>query len=118
MTIRSVKKPCSHLVGSFKVIWFFHYAAWYICISCHVCFFCPETSCGKALKVGVNHLGIDINRAESSKEISCNLLVLSAGHGEIALGKVHEGVGSVQESLELSRELIPVNWGKNQHGIA
>ena len=80
-------------------------------------FVVAESGGSKALQIGLHHLCVHIDRAKTGKEISAELLVLTSCHGEIGLGEVHEGVGTVEERLELSRELIPVHRRKDQHGV-
>ena len=114
---RSGKQPVHHLVGGFQVFRLLHDATGNIRVTGYMGFVVPESGGGKALQIGLHHLSVHVDRAETGEKVSAELLVLASCHGEIGLGKVHEGVSTVEERLELGGELIPVHGGKDQHGI-
>ena len=66
----------------------------------------------------LHYVGADISEAEAREEAAGQLLIFTACLGEIWLGEVHEGIGTIQASLAPGRELIPACQSEDQHNFS
>ena len=112
------KQPFHHFVGGFQFVRFLHDAARDIGITSHMCLACSEAGGGEEFQVGFRQLGVNWHRTEAGAQEGRNLLVLARGHRKVRLGEVHKGIGAVEESLQLCRELVPMHRSEDEHGIA